>query len=413
MKSKQKLVWIINPYAVPITKRTRQIVLSERLSEAGYKVMIVCGSQSHGTQKHLLEENENFKSVKFDGASFLIVKTMTYSSNGIKRVLASILFQYSVWRLRKRFPVPDVIVSDFAGLFGNVFLKYKRKYGAKVIYDVLDLWPEDFIDVGYIRKGSALAGMLYTMEHKSYRDSDGIIFSFEGGKDYIIEKGWDKDSGGDVDINRIGYLNNGVDLETVDKNKIELICDDPDLETDMFKVAYLGAIRRANNLDIVVEAAKVLQDRKEDKIILLIYGDGDHKAILEKRIEQYGLTNIKFKGHLPVEYAPNVLSRCNINIFNFMNVPIARFGLSPNKLFMYFASGKPVLSTIRPKYDLVSGRNCGVVTENNPEAIADGIIRFSKMPEEEYEIYCRNCRAVAEEFDYRNLVKVLIDLIEG
>ena len=412
MQSTQKIVWIINPYSVPKTKRTRQIILSQHLTEAGYKVVIVCGSQIHGTVKHLLEGNEKYKFFKFDGAQFLVVRTMTYMGNGAKRVLASILFQYAVWGLRKTVPVPDVVVSDFAGLFGNVFLKYKRKYGTRVIYDVLDLWPEAFFDVGYMKKGSILANILYSMEHKSYRDSDGVIFSFEGGRDYIVEKGWDKDSGGDVDINKIGYLNNGVDLKTVDKNRVNLILEDTDLDSDKFKVVYLGAIRRANDLDIVVEAARILQDRREDNIILLIYGDGDHREDLEKRVEEYGLKNIKFKGRLPVEYAPNMLSRCNINIFNFMNVPITRFGLSPNKLFMYLASGKPVLATLKPKYDLVSGRNCGIVTENNPEAIADGIVGFSNMPKQEYELYCRNSRAVAEEFDYKNLVKVLIEHIE-
>ncbi len=410
---KQKLVWIINPYSVPRSKRTRQIVLSQHLNEAGYKVIIVCGSQIHGTKKHLLEGRGGFEFVEFDGAQFLVLKTMTYTGNSAKRVLSSIKFQHAVWSLRKKLPVPDVIVSDFAGLFGNVFLKYKRNYRTRVIYDVLDLWPEDFIDMGYIKKGSILAKLLYFMEYKSYRDSDGIIFSFEGGRDYILEKGWDKAHGGNVDINKIGYLNNGVDLESVDRNMSELILKDDDLDTDKYKVAYLGAIRRANDLDVVVEAAKILQDRRENNIILLIYGDGDHREELETKVDEYGLTNIKFKGRLSVEYAPNMLSRCNINIFNFMNTPITRFGLSPNKLFMYFASGRPVLATLKPKYDMVSGRNCGIITENNPKAIADGIIRFSNMPKEEYDLYCRNCRAIAEEFDYKNLVKVLIDQIEG
>ncbi|MBB6698256.1 glycosyltransferase family 4 protein [Clostridium algidicarnis] len=413
IQSKQKLVWIINPYTVPISKRTRQIVLSQRLIEAGYKVVIVCGSQIHGTDKYLLKKNEKYKFIEFDGEQFLIVNTMIYEGNGAKRVLASIQFQHAVWNLRKSLPVPDVIVSNFAGLFGNVYLKYKRKYSTRIIYDILDLWPETFVDLGYIKKGSILSKVLYSMEHRSYRDSDGVIFSFEGGRDYIIERGWDKASGGNVDINKVGYINNGVDLETVDKNRVELILDDYDLDTDKFKVAYLGSIRRANDLEIIVETAKVLHDRKEESIVFLIYGDGDQRATLEMKAEEYGLTNIIFKGRLPVEYAPNMLSRCNINIFNFMNVPITRFGLSPNKLFMYFASGKPVLETLMPNYDLVSGRNCGIVTDNTPEAIADGIIKFSKMPKEEYELYCQNCRAVAEEFDYKNLVKVLIDQIEG
>lgn len=80
---------------------------------------------------------------------------------------------------------------------------------------------------------------------------------------------------------------------------------------------------------------------------------------------------------------------------------------------MYFASGKPVLSMIRPNYELVESRKCGIVTENSPQAVAEGIIKFSKMDQKEYRRYCVNCRLTAEEYDYKNLVKVLIDQIEG
>lgn len=413
MNDEKKIVWIVNQYSTPVEKHTRQIVLSQRLEEHGYKVFIFCGSTVHNRNtNNLISKTKEYDYRDFDGAHFYIIKTNNYSGN-IMRVLISLQFQRNIWKLRKQFPKPDVIVSDFSGLFGNVFLKWKNKYGTKVIYDILDLWPENFIDVGFLKMSSIPAKLLYSMEHKSYREADGIIFSFEGGKDYIIEKGWDMESGGDVDINKVGYLNNGVDLETFNIERINLVLDDPDLETDMFKVVYLGAIRRANNTELIVNTAKVLQERNIDNVLLLIYGDGNRKQLLEDRAKKLGLKNIKFKGRLPVEFAPNLLSRCNLNLFNFMNVPICRFGLSPNKLFMYFASGKPILSTVRPNYELVESRGCGIVSENNSEAIADSIIRFSKMSKDEYDGYCKNCLSVAEEFDYKNLVNELIKKIEG
>lgn len=413
MDIKEKVIWLINPYCSPTITRTRQTVLSQRLREHGYKVYIVCSSHIHGTEENLIKDGKAYYRTTYDGADFIVVRTAGYSSNGIKRVMDSLQFQRSVYRLRKEFGIPDVIVSDFAGLFGNIYLKFKQKYGTRIIYDILDLWPEQFVDVGYIKENGLLAKILYHMEHKAYREADGILFSFQGGKDYIIEKGWDEANGGDVDINKIGYLNNGVDLETVDWQKDNLVLQDSDLDTDQFKAVYLGSIRKANDLDIIVDSAKVLQDRGAENIVILVYGDGDHRQQLEEKARKLGLHNIKFKGRLPVEYAPNMLSRCDINIFNFMNMPIIRFGVSPNKLFMYFASGKPILSTLKAKYDLVSERNCGIVADNDPVSIADGIMEFAKISKTEYDSYAKNCRIVAQEYDYKNLVFELIKQIEG
>ena len=86
---------------------------------------------------------------------------------------------------------------------------------------------------------------------------------------------------------------------------------------------------------------------------------------------------------------------------------------NPNKLFMYFASGKPVLSMIKPNYDIVEEKHAGISVENDPEVVADAIERFSNMSQDEYETYCINARLTAQEYDYKNLVNVLIDQIEG
>ena len=327
--------------------------------------------------------------------------------------MVALQFQNRLWKLRDQLPKPDVIVSDFAGLFGNVFLKWKRKYGTKIIYDVLDFWPETFVDLGYIKKESLVAKFLYSLEHKSYREADGLVFSLPGAREYIIDKGWSKDVGGDVDTSSIGHLTNGVDLETLDPQRDNYVYNDSDLDTDKFKAIYLGSVSETNGLDVLVETAKVLQDRGNDNVIILVYGYGNQEERLRQMVKDYDLTNIKFKGKIDKQYAMNVLSRGNLNIFTFKDLPLWKYGISPNKLFLYFASGKPVLSMIRPNYDLVEEKKAGISVENDPEVIADAIERFCGMGKKEYEEYCRNARATAEEYDYKNLVQVLINKIEG
>lgn len=408
----RKTIWIVNEYNGPEEIRTRQTVLSQRLEEQGYRVFLVCGSINHKSGNNSISNDEQFRYVESDGAKYYIIRTSSYKRT-YERALVALQFQNRIWKLRNRLPKPDVIVSDFAGFFGNVFLKWKKKYGTRIIYDVLDLWPEGFVDIGYLRKNSVLAKILYSMEHKSYREADGIIFSMQGGRDYIVDKGWSKEVGGDVDTFSIGYLNNGVDLETVDRQKTEFVLDDPDLDSDKFKVIYLGSVSAMNGLDVLVESAKKLQERGDEKVIILVFGYGNQEERLHKMVSDYGLNNIKFKGKLDKRYAMSALTRGDLNIFTFRNSNLWKYGVSPNKLFMYFASGKPILSMIRPAYDLVEGKEAGISVENNPDAVADAIECFSNMDKNEYNSYCKNARAIAEEYDYKNLVQVLIDKIEG
>lgn len=407
-----KTIWIVNEYNGPDGIRTRQTILSQRLEERGYLVYLICGSSDDRGDKNVLADDEQIKYAESDGAKFYVIRTSDYKGT-YKRALVALQFQNRLWNLREKLPKPDVIVSDFAGFFGNVFLRWKKKYGTKVIYDVLDLWPEGFVDIGYIKKNSLLAKILYSMEHRAYREADGIVFSMQGGRDYIVDKGWSKETGGDVDTSNIGYLNNGVDLETVDKQKSEYILYDTDLDSDKFKVVYLGSISAMNGLDVLVESARELQERGNDRVIILVYGYGNQEDSLRKMVSVYGLSNIKFKGKLDKRYAMNVLTRGNLNIFTFRDSALWKYGVSPNKLFMYFASGKPVLSMIKPAYDLVEGKKAGISVENNPNIIAEAIERFSTMDKNEYNCYCKNARSIAVEYDYKNLVRVLIDKIEG
>ena len=164
---------------------------------------------------------------------------------------------------------------------------------------------------------------------------------------------------------------------------------------------------------MLIETAKVLQNRGNDNVMILVYGYGNQEEKLRQMVNDYGLENIKFKGKIDKQYAMNVLSRGDLNIFTFKDLPLWKYGISPNKLFLYFASGRPVLSMIKPNYDVVEEKQAGISVENKPEVVADAIERFCGMEKAEYETYCRNARATAEENDYKNLVKVLIDKIEG
>lgn len=157
---KKKVVWIVNEYNFPNAIKSRQTNLCRQLTLSGYDAYIVSGSVENKSGRNVLFKNEKFRFVETDEAKGYLINTSSYRRN-FERVLVALQFQRRLWNLRNELPMPDVIVSDFAGLFGNIFLKWKKKYGTKVIYDILDLWPEGFVDMGYLKK--ILSSLKYFM----------------------------------------------------------------------------------------------------------------------------------------------------------------------------------------------------------------------------------------------------------
>lgn len=83
-----------------------------------------------------------------------------------------------------------------------------------------------------------------------YEKSDTIIFLKEGTHTYITDKKWDLEQGDSIDLKKCHYINNGVDIESFDRQISEDTISDIDLNDNKFNVVYTGAIRPVNNIEI-------------------------------------------------------------------------------------------------------------------------------------------------------------------
>ena len=60
------------------------------------------------------------------------------------------------------------------------------------ISDIVDLWPQSIVEYVGINARNPIIQILYQLEKFIYKNSNAIIFSMEGGRDYIKDRGWDK-----------------------------------------------------------------------------------------------------------------------------------------------------------------------------------------------------------------------------
>lgn len=410
-------IWLINHYAVP-TKYyplARPATFAKYLMRMGHNVTIFAASTVHNSDKNLISDRKLYRDDMVDGIHYVYIRDCDYTGNGFKRILNMILFPMRLPKVCKKYPKPDAIISTsvtpMACMKG---IKLSKKYNCKGIAEIADLWPETFVAYGLMKKGNPILSLMYKYEKKIYEKADSIVFTMEGGKDYIIEKKWDINNGGTINLNKIYNINNGVDLEEFHRN-IELneYFDDDLDEKNSFKVVYTGSIRRVNMVNELVSIAEILQKREESDIKIIIFGDGDQVEEIKKNIEIKHLKNIVMKGAVSKKYIPSILKKSDLNIYFLAESSIFKYGMSLNKTFEYYASGKPVLTNRDTCYSIIEKYKCGVsLKQYSPSEMAKAIVTFSHMPLEEYNTYCINAVKASEEFDFKGLTKRLESILE-
>lgn len=402
-------IWLINHYAVPpqYYPLARQTNFAKYFMRMGHTVTIFAASTVHNSDKNLISDHQKWRDDYVDGVHYVYIRCRGYEGNGASRIVNMCEFAWKMPGVCKHYDKPDVIVAtSMPPMSCAVGIHLARKYKAKGIAEIADLWPESLVAYGIAGPKNPAVLFLRRLEKWIYKKSDAIVFTMEGAYDYIIEQGWEKD----VPRSKVHFINNGVDLEVFDYNKEHYQIEDPDLENpDMFKVVYTGSIRKVNHLGSLLDAAKQV---KNPKVKFLIWGDGDERATLQQRVSDEKIRNVVFKGRVEKKYVPYIVSCADLNIAHNANSPIFRYGISFNKVFDYFAAGRPILCDFISSYNPVIMSNAGVSIEDiSAKSIAKTIEWFAKLVLEEYTAYCRNALSAAETYSFERLTKELLDII--
>lgn len=419
----KKMIWIMNHYAgnMFLENGGRHYWFATELKKRGYKPVVFCCNIDHASGNLICADNKLWKEcLTENGIPFVFIRSSAYRGNGMKRIFNMLLFTINLVFVAKRYAKvngrPDVILASSVHPFTLLAGEYlAKKMKISCVCEIRDLWPESIVAHKVSTTRNVFVRYLYKLEKRIYTKADRLIFTMEGGREYIIEKGWSLGQGGKIDLNKVFHINNGVDLNLFKKNVGQHQVIDEDLQKkDIFKVVYTGTIRKANQVEKLVQVAECLKQKNEYKIKILIWGDGDRKEQIQKEINDKELDNIILKGKVSKKQIPYILSQSDLNVFILPNLPLYKYGISLNKMFEYFASGKPVLASGKPGYSIIDKYKCGKSLEAfDANKMADEIVYFANMSDEKYNEYCNASTRVAELYDYGELTNQLISILFG
>lgn len=254
----------------------------------------------------------------------------------------------------------DYILCESPPLFlGMTAYLLKKIKGAKLIFNVSDLWPESAEKLGLVTNRFFLKRAT-KLEEFLYRKSDLISGQTQGICKNISSRFPDK---------KVYWLPNGVDLSYYNSATVvsKWRTENNFLETD-FILLYAGIIGHAQGLEVIIKAAEHLKLHTDIKFVLL--GSGPEKEKLQILKDELKTENVLFFDAVTKKEMPAIVSAADVAVIPLKRLDLFK-GAIPSKIFENLAMKNPILLGVEgeAKELFIDEGKCGLAFV--PEDAAD------------------------------------------
>lgn len=282
------------------------------------------------------------------------------------RALEHLALGWTFGRAAHRWPGADVVLVYSPPLpLAFAARTYERRFGAPLILNVQDLYPQTAIDLGLLRNRLGIR-LAEDLERRAYQAAARIVVHSEGNRAVLTgAKG--------VPADRVRVIYNWVDVEAVR----------PGVRDDGFRrehglggtfvVSYAGLMGYAQDLRAVLECAALMRDAD---VLFLLVGEGVLEGRWKALAAERQLTNVRFLPMQPKDRYVSLLAAsdvCLVPLDGALRTPVV-----PGKLQSIMAAGRPAVAIAAEGGDtprLVQQSGAGVhVPPGDPGRLA-GVLR--------------------------------------
>ncbi len=397
-------IWLVNHYALPSSEPggTRHYALARELIERGHQVALIAASFNHQLRRQMDLSRRASPAWPSEDVPFIWLRTPPYPGNGLRRIGNMVAFAAQVWTglWTRRLERPDVVIGSSPHLLAALAAeRLAARFRVPFVLEVRDIWPQSLIDLGGISAGHPVTRLLERMETYLYRRARRIVALLPNAGEHIAARGGRAES--------VVWIPNGVVPSSVPPPT-------PPADDGVFTVMYAGAHGLANGLDVVLDAAAILQrEGLAGSVRFCLVGDGPEKPRLVARARAEGLQNVAFRDSVPKDQVYGLLQGADTFVVTMRRIPLYRFGISFNKIFDYFACARPIVFGTNARNDPVAEAGAGLsVPPEQPHALAAAVRELASKPvAERWEMGLRGWRYVMEHHNFGRLAGRLEQLL--
>lgn len=320
----------------------------KKLAEKGHKVYVITTVERRMKQNTYLYKDRNIE--------VLYVKTgnRTKEYNLVEKILTILTTPFFIRKkVNKYFGNIEIdYLVAYTPFMSNLDLIkfFKRKYNCKSALFLWDIMPQTAKDMGVI-KNNIIFNYMKNNEKKLYKNVEKIICNCDEAENYILRNNY-KNKKEILLIRNSEYISK-VEFCNKDRDKIRKKYGYSEKDIVFIFGGNMGMLQK---LDNILELAKHIKD---PNVKFLLVGDGKDKPLLERKILDEKIKNIKILDVIPrIEYDETIGAfDCGLISLNEKNT-VPNF---PTKVTAYLKLGLPIFASL----DSSAGKGVGEYIEKN------------------------------------------------
>lgn len=318
--------------------------LIREFARNGHSVCVVA-PVSDGSPTRLRDEGENVRILRVKSLPLFGVNLVR---KGIANVLLPFVYQRAIDRFLRGEKFDLVITPTPPITFVDVVARMKKRCGAKAYLILRDIFPQNAVDLGFMKKWWPLYWHFRRQEKKLYRVCDKIGCMSQGNIDYI------RAHNPSVPAEKLHILENFQtveplpDRQTPKANSRQPTANRQPLKSKYgvggkFVVIFGGNMGVPQKLENVLALAKACEADYPDVAFLLV-GKGVQQARIRRLIDEMRCGNVVLRDFVPYQDYQRLVAECDVGLISLNE----RFTIPniPSKTLSYFNLRLPVLASI-------------------------------------------------------------------
>lgn len=378
---------------------------NEAFAKNGFEMICYVPYPTRGIDKETRKKYSNKIPYYYFNEKLKVVHFPLFNEgkNSIQRAIRYLLASFIQYCKGIKSGADIILMGSTPPFQGAMGALLKKRLRIPLVYAMQDIFPDSLVGTGMTHKGSILWKIGRVIENFTYKHADKIIVISEGFKRNIMAKG--------VPESKIEVIYNWVDSDAVVPvpDKENPLFEEFGISREAFRVVYAGNLGNAQNIDIIVDAARRFNEVKD--IQFVIFGNGELEGKINDAKEQGHLDNLIILPLQPYERVSQVYGLGNVCVVS------CKRGLGgaamPSKTWSILSAGRPVLANFDEGelQDIIEGRStvieqdgpCGVFTKaGDTDAFCSAILNLLENPD-----LCRQYGATGRKFILQNLTKEL------
>ncbi len=322
--------------------------------EQGHNVYIVAPvERRHKTKTSFTQEGKaNILNVQ----SLNLTKTNVLEK-GLGQILIEGQFLSAIKKHIKNVVFDLVLYSTPPITFSKVIDFIKKRDGAYSYLLLKDIFPQNAVDMGMMKKGGLLHKTFVNKEKRLYKISDTIGCMSEANKKFVLEHN------PDISRNKVEVNPNTIKPKFIEYSEEERvkIKNKYNIPIDKRIFVYGGNLGIPQGIDFLIET---ISDLKEPLAHILVVGSGTQFGKLKFWFNRNKPTNATLLSGLPRDEYDVLLAACDVGmIFLHKDFTIPNF---PSRLLAYLEMKMPVLAATDVNSDIgkiIEEAKCGYWVE--------------------------------------------------